>query len=109
MIEFTREEFKKEFGKSPGDLFDLTRILNEKHRIEAMRLPDPRLMRIRREYLTLVAPGKPDLISAIDVGYWIDNGRFKAVIEHVIIFDDQAEQDLDKAKSAALAPNWNDN
>lgn len=27
MIEFTREEFKKEFGKSPAELFDLTKIL----------------------------------------------------------------------------------
>lgn len=109
MIEFTREEFKKEFGKSPAELFDLTKILKENHKIEAMRLPDPNLMRVRTEYLTLVAPNKPDLICAIDVGYWIEDGWFRAQIQHVVIFDDQAEQDLAKAKSAATAPNWNDN
>lgn len=109
MIEFTREEFKRQFGKSPGELFDLTKILTEQHKIEAMRLPDPTLMRIRREYLTLRAPNKPDLISAIDVGYFIDKDGFKAVIEHIVIFDDQTEQDLDKAKSAATEENWNDN
>lgn len=109
MWELTRDQFKAEFGKAPGALFDLTKILNTNHRIEAMRLPDPKLMRVRKEYGTLVAPGKPDIIYCLDVGYWIDDGRFKAVIEKVIIFDDQAEQDLHKAAAAAHAPNWNDN
>lgn len=108
MIEFTRDEFKKQFGKSPAELYDLTKILTEEHKIEAMRL-DSRYMRIRREYLTLRAENKPDLISAIDVGYWIEDGRFRARIEHVVIFDSQAEQDLDKASRSVNEPNWNDN
>lgn len=109
MIEFTREEFKKEFGMSPGQVFDLRHILTKKHKIEAMQLPDPTLMRIRREYGTMRTKNKPDLIYCIDVGYFIADGNFKAQITNVIIFDDQTEQDLHKAISANNQPNWNDN
>lgn len=109
MLELTREQFTAAFGKPPGALFDLTKILTEQHKIEAMRLPDPKLMRVRREYGTLRANGRTDLIYCLDVGYFIDDDGFKAVIENVIIFDDQTEQDLHKAISANQQPNWNDN
>lgn len=113
MLELTREEFKTMFGKKPGELFDLTKILTPKHRIEAMQQPNPNLMRVRREFGTIVSgdPKLKPIIYAIDVGYFVDKDGFKAVIEHVIIFDDQAEQDLAKAKASAHADTqrWNDN
>ena len=109
MLELTRDEFKKMFKKSPGELFDLRKILTAQHRLEAMRLPNPELMRVRCEYGTLRAPGLPDLIYCIDVGYFIDRGRFKAVIDKVIIFDNQTEQDLHKSIAANTQPNWSDN
>ena len=34
MIVFTREEFKKEFGKPPGALFDLTKCLEDRKQME---------------------------------------------------------------------------
>lgn len=111
MLEFTRDEFKQRFGQSPGELFDLRKILNQKHRIEAMRLPDNKLMRVRAEYGTLSpsASHLKDIIFCLNVGYFIDRGVFKALIQNVIIFDDQTEQDLHKAIAANKQQNWNDN
>ena len=77
--------------------------------VEALGQPDPNLMRVRTQYGTLIGRGRASIIYALDVGYWIEAGRFKAIIEKVRIFDDQVEQDLHKALSAATAPNWQDN
>lgn len=113
MLQLTRDEFKAMFGRKPGDLFDLTKILTPQHQIEAMGQPDPRLMRVRREYGTLSSsnPNLKDIIYCLDVGYFVDKDGFKAVIENVIIFDDQAEQDLHKASMQATTEpqNWQSN
>jgi hypothetical protein len=110
MLELTRDQFKTAFGCLPGKLFDLTKILTKQHQIEAMRLPNPQLMRVRSEYGTLSADGRQDLIFCIDVGYFIADGRFQATIQKVIIFDNQTEQDCHKAITAATVnQNWNDN
>lgn len=109
MTEFTRDQFKKIFGVSPGKLFDLNKILTEQHRIEAMRLPNPSLSRMRAECGTLKAPGKPTLIYCLHISYWIESGRFRASIRKVIIFDSQSELDLHRIEMQVKEPNWNDN
>lgn len=113
MLELTRDQFKEMFGKKPGELFDLKKILTPKHRIEAMQQPNPNLMRVRREFGTMVSsnPKLKPIIYAIDVGYFVDKDGFKAVIEHIIIFDDQAEQDLARIEASVHAETqqWNQN
>lgn len=111
MLSLTREQFKQRFGKSPGTLFDLDKILTSQHRIEAMQFPSATHMRVRREYGTIKGSETlKDLIYGIDVGYYIKDGNFKAVITHVFIFDTQLEQDVHKIEiEMQTVPIWNQN
>lgn len=109
MWKLTRDEFKQVFGIIPGMLFDLNQILTPKHRLEAMQLPNPQLMRMRREYLTMSAPGRKPLIACLEVGYWIEAGRFRATIRTVILFDTQAELEEHRAAHGKDSPIWNEN
>lgn len=109
MLTLTRDQFKAAFGIEPGKLFDLTRILTPKHRIEAMQLATPGAMRMRREYLTMSHPGYPTIIAALEVGYWTESGRFRATIRKIILFDSQAEFEAHRAVHGKDSQQWNEN
>lgn len=106
MIEFTREKFKDEFGSEPSYMFDLKKCIEniEELKIEAMRFPNPNLAQQRAQYGILTLSDNKPLYYCLHVAYWIDDGRFRASIRRVIVFDDQVEQDLYKATIHRLRP-----
>lgn len=106
MIEFTREKFKDEFGVEPGYMFDLKKCIEniEELKIDAIRFNNPNLAQQRAQYGTMVLSDNKPIIYCLHVAYWIANGRFRASIQKVIVFEDQTEQDLYKATMHRLKP-----
>lgn len=107
MQQFTRQEFKITFGFEAVELFNIERFLTTELKTACMRHASVAIL--LKEYGSFFIPdSKTTVFFALDIAWWIIEGRQRGRINTIFLFDNESEmavdRDLAKATSSAKAP-----
>lgn len=103
MLRYTKFEFRTAYGFEAAWAFDVIKFLTAAVKVKCMQNPTAAI-RTKEYGKFLKQDGVEFIFFALEMSWWIRDGRQQARIEYISIFEDESEYLADKDITKVMQP-----